>query len=136
MTDTNNREINVKEKQPLDMGGVESTRGEARFSPEVDIYESEEGLTIIADMPGVTAEGLSVDLNDDILTIQGVALPEEPRNKYLVREYETGTYFRQFSLSELIDQEKITASIKDGVLSLKMPNKAPAQPRKITVVTD
>ncbi|MDR2387736.1 MAG: Hsp20/alpha crystallin family protein [Deltaproteobacteria bacterium] len=136
MTDTNSREINVKEKQPLDTGGIENTRDEARFSPEVDIYESEDGLTVIADMPGVTAEGLSVDLKDNILTIQGTVQPQERRPKILLKEYETGDYFRQFSLSELIDQEKITASIKDGVLSVKLPNKAPAQPRKISVVTE
>ena len=136
MTETSSQEINVREKQPLDTGGAESTSGEPRFSPMVDIYETEEGLTVVADMPGVAADGLSVDLKDNILTISGKVTAEEKGKKYLTQEYEMGDYYRKFSLSELIDQEKITASIKDGVLSVKLPKQAPAQPRKITVVTE
>jgi HSP20 family protein len=136
MTESNSQEINVREKQPLDTGGIESTSGEPRFSPTVDIFESEQGLTVVADMPGVPADGLSVDLKDNVLTIFGKVLVEEKGSKYLFQEYEVGDYYRQFSLSELIDQEKITASIKDGVLTVKLPKQAPAQPRKITVATE
>ncbi|MDR1112077.1 MAG: Hsp20/alpha crystallin family protein [Deltaproteobacteria bacterium] len=136
MTDVSSQEINAREKQPLDTGGIESTSGEPRFSPVVDIWETEEGLTVVADMPGVPAEGLSVDLKDSVLTILG-RVEEEPKNrKSLTREYQTGDYFRQFTLSELIDQERITASIKDGVLTVILPKQAPAQPRKITVVAE
>ncbi|MDR2367833.1 MAG: Hsp20/alpha crystallin family protein [Deltaproteobacteria bacterium] len=136
MTESSSQEINVREKQPLDTGGIESTSGEPRFSPMVDIFETEEGLTVVADMPGVPADGLSVDLKDNVLTILGKVTAEVKGNKFLVQEYEMGDYYRQFSLSELIDQEKITASIKDGVLSVKLPKQAPAQPRKITVTTE
>ncbi|MDR0621562.1 MAG: Hsp20/alpha crystallin family protein [Deltaproteobacteria bacterium] len=136
MTDSNSQEINVREKQLLDTGGIESTSGEPRFSPLVDIFETEEGLTVIADMPGVAVDGLSVDLKDNVLTIQGKVNVEDKGKRYLAKEYEVGDYYRQFSLSELIDQEKITAAIKDGVLSVKLPKQAPAQPRKITVSTE
>jgi HSP20 family protein len=136
MTESNSQEINVREKQPLDTGGLESTSGEPRFSPMVDIWETDEGLTVVADMPGVAAEGLNVDLKDNVLTIFGKVSYDGKGKRYLIQEYEEGDYYRQFSLSELIDQEKITASIKDGVLTVKLPKQAPAQPRKITVVTE
>ncbi|MDR3134797.1 MAG: Hsp20/alpha crystallin family protein [Deltaproteobacteria bacterium] len=136
MTETNSQEINVREKQPLDTGGIESTSGEPRFSPTVDIFETVDGLTVVADMPGVEATGLSVDLKDNVLTILGKVIFEKKGKKYLVQEYEIGDFYRQFSLSEVIDQEKITASIKDGVLTVKLPKQAPAQPKKITVITE
>ena len=135
MTD-NSQELNVQDKTPVDMGGAETTSGEPRFNPLVDIWESEQGLTVVADMPGVTADGLSVDLRESVLTIYGKVLPEAAGRKVLSREYEVGDYYRQFSLSDQIDQEKIAASMRDGVLTLTLPKLAPAQPRKITVVAE
>jgi HSP20 family protein len=135
MSETN-QEINVQDKTPVDMGGAETTSGGPRFSPLVDIWENSEGLTVVADMPGVTAEGLNVDLRENVLTIYGKVLPEAGGRKMLSREYEVGDFYRQFSLSEHIDQERITASMKDGVLTLTLPKLAPAQPRKITVVAE
>ncbi|MDR1545226.1 MAG: Hsp20/alpha crystallin family protein [Deltaproteobacteria bacterium] len=130
------QEINVREKKPLDLGGAESTSGEPRFSPDVDIWETDAGLTLVADMPGVTADGLSVDLHENMLTIFGrVGEPKQP-GKYLAQEYEVGDFYRQFALSEQIDQDKIAAAVKDGVLTLTLPKQAPAQPRKITVVSE
>lgn len=137
MTDTSaNQEINVQEKTPVDMGGAETTSGGPRFSPLVDIWENDQGLTVVADMPGVTAEGLNVDLRENVLTIYGKVMPEAADRKVLTREFEVGDYYRQFSLSEHIDQEKITAAMKDGVLTLTLPKQAPAQPRKINVVAE
>ena len=135
MTD-NSQELNVQDKTPVDMGGAETTSGEPRFNPLVDIWESEQGLTVVADMPGVTADGLSVDLREIVLTIYGKVLPEAAGRKVLSREYEVGDYYRQFSLSDQIYQEKIAASMRDGVLTLTLPKLAPAQPRKITVVAE
>jgi HSP20 family protein len=133
MTD-NSQEINVQDKTPVDMGGAETTSGGLRFSPLVDIWENEQGLTVVADMPGVTAEGLSVDLRENVLTILGKVMPESADRKVISREFEVGDFYRQFSLSELIDQERISAAMRDGVLTLTLPKQAPAQPRKITVV--
>ena len=118
------------------MGGAETTSGGPRFSPLVDIWENDQGLTVVADMPGVTADGLNVDLRDNVLTILGKVLPEPTERKLLSREFEVGDFYRQFSLSEHIDQEKITAAMRDGVLTLTLPKQAPAQPRKITVVAE
>jgi HSP20 family protein len=135
MTETN-QEINVHDKTPVDMGGAETTSGGPRFSPLVDIWENEQGLTVVADMPGVSADGLNVDLRESVLTIHGKVLPEAGDRKILSREYEVGDYYRQFSLSEQIDQERISAAMRDGVLTLTLPKLAPSQPRKITVIAE
>ncbi|MDR2456285.1 MAG: Hsp20/alpha crystallin family protein [Deltaproteobacteria bacterium] len=136
MTDNANQEINVQAKTPVDMGGAETTSGGPRFSPLVDIWENDGGLTVVADMPGVSAEGLNVDLRENVLTIYGKVPVDVVKRKVLSSEFEVGDFYRQFSLSEHIDQERITASMKDGVLTLTLPKQAPAQPRKINVVSE
>jgi HSP20 family protein len=136
MSEEKTQEINAREKTPLDMGGAESTSGEPRFSPDVDIWESESGLTLVADMPGVPADGLNVDLKDNVLTIFGRVPSAVSEAKSLAQEYEVGNFYRQFSLSENIDQNGIAAAMKDGVLTLTLPKQAPAQPRRIAVVSE
>ncbi|MDR1873188.1 MAG: Hsp20/alpha crystallin family protein [Deltaproteobacteria bacterium] len=135
MTQTNTPELNVHEKRPLDPGSAEHTSTTPQFSPQVDIWENDQGLTVVADMPGVTADGLNIDLNDNVLTIHGHVLPPSATRKLLAQEFEVGDYYRQFKLSEDIDKEAIAATIKDGVLTVSLPKQAPAQPRKINVVT-
>ena len=85
-------------------------------------------------MPGVNAEHLSVGLHDNVLTLSGdVDSPEGPDETIVLRQYQTGRYFRQFTLSDTIDQDKVEANLTDGVLRLKLPKVAAAQPRRITV---
>lgn len=111
----------------------ETTREEERFvSPPVDIYETEEGLMLLADIPGVTADRLSVDVKDDVLTIEGrTELPAEGTAVY--QEFELPNFFRQFQLSEQVDVARITASLKHGVLTLKLPKAEAAKPKTIKV---
>jgi HSP20 family molecular chaperone IbpA len=91
-------------------------------------------ITLLADMPGVKAGDLNIDLRDDTLTLTGVVAPfEGPEEEDLRIEYEVGTYYRQFTMSELIDQSKIDAQLSDGVLRLSLPKVEKATPRKITV---
>lgn len=126
-------DLNVREKQEVTVGSAETTSGKPMFSPVVDIWETETGLMLVADMPGVISEDLSLDLQDNTLTISGrVAQPPEGR-RMLLSEYEVGNYYRQFSLADNINQSAITASLKDGVLELELPRVAPAQPRKIEI---
>jgi HSP20 family protein len=136
MSELNVQEINAQEKTPVDTGGAETTSGGPRFIPLVDIFENEQGLVLIADMPGVAADGINVDLRENTLTIFGKVGLEQADRKQLSREFEVGDYYRQFALSEQIDQERITAVMKDGVLTLGLPKLAPAQPRKIAVVAE
>lgn len=129
-------DLNVREKQEVSMGSAEATSDKPMFSPVVDIWETETGLMLLADMPGVGSEELSLDLQDNTLTISG-RVPQPPEGRRtLMKEYEVGNFYRQFSLAENIDQAAITASLKDGVLKLELPRVAPAQPRKIEIKTD
>lgn len=130
------QDMNVREKQEVSMGAAESTNDKPMFVPVVDIWETDKGLMLVADMPGVTTDNLSVDLSDNTLTISGKVAPAPEGRKSLIREYEEGGFYRQFSLAENIDQSGITAALKDGVLTLELPRVAPAQPRKIEIKTE
>jgi HSP20 family protein len=111
----------------------ERTRMQERYmQPPVDIYETDEGLVLLADLPGVSPEDLKVRLEDGILTIQATAkhsIDAEP----IYREFELYNFFRQFELSEQVDQERITASLNHGVLRLYLPRVEKAKPREIPV---
>jgi HSP20 family protein len=113
--------------------GREKTRDQERYmQPPVDIYEKQEGLVLLADLPGVAPGDLNVRLEDNILTIQAKAhhvVNAEP----IYREFELVNFFRQFELSDEVDQEKITARINNGVLILELPKAEKAKPRQINV---
>ena len=133
MAATDNKEIKVREKQEV-AHPAEQTRPGVYFTPNVDIFETETQLTLLADMPGVKAEDLVIDLRDNTLTLEGgIAPAEDPKEELLYEEYTTGRFYRQFSLSEVIDQKKIDAQLTDGVLRLTLPKVEKATPRKITV---
>ena len=133
MTDSKSKELQVKPKQEV-AASAEQTRAGLVFTPEVDIFETDNEITLLADMPGVTAENLTIDLRDDVLTLSGDVLASEGANEeHLLIEYETGKYFRQFTLSNLIDQNRIDAKLNNGVLRLKLPKVEKATPRKIAV---
>lgn len=133
MTINDTRELKVKDKQEV-TAPAEQTRQGAVFSPHVDIFETDQQITLLADLPGVGADMLSIDLRDNVLTLSGeVAPPESPQEKALLSEYETGRYFRQFTLSDVIDQKRIDAQLKDGVLRLTLPKVEKATPRTIKV---
>jgi HSP20 family molecular chaperone IbpA len=113
--------------------GVQDTRETARsIAPPVDIYETEEGLTVVADLPGVEKENVDVRVEKGVLTLNARTsngFIQEP----LHREWTLRNYFRQFALSEEVDQEKIEAEMKHGVLTIKLPRREEAKPRQIQV---
>ena len=114
----------------------EQTRPGPVYSPAVDIFENDNSITVLADMPGVKAQDLKIDLRESVLTLTGrVTSPESPKESDVLREFQTGTFFRQFTLSETIDQGKIDAKLTDGVLRLELPKVEKARPRQITVRT-
>ena len=134
MVETESKALRAKEKR--EVTAVEQTKPGPTFTPAVDIFETDQEITVLADMPGVKAKDLTIDLRDDVLSLYGeVDAPEGPREVDVLREYETGKYLRQFTLPEVIDQSKIEADLKDGVLRLRLPKVEPAKPRKITVKT-
>ena len=133
MAATDSKELKVREKQELAQP-AEQTRPGLVFTPSVDIFETESEITLLADMPGVPPDNLSIDLRDNTLTLEGDIAPVGDQKEEMVySEYSTGRYYRQFSLSEVIDQAKIEAQLQDGVLRLSLPKVEKATPRKITV---
>lgn len=111
----------------------ESTRNQERYiTPPVDIYETPEGLVVMADLPGVTQDSLDVRVDNNVLTIRGIARHESLGNA-VHREYELINFFRQFELGEKINQGKISAELKHGVLTLGLPKAEEAKPRRIEV---
>jgi HSP20 family protein len=112
----------------------EHTHPGPMHSPAVDICESEDRISLLADMPGVKAADLKIDLRDSVLTLSGRVTPSSSSNETgILREFEPGTFFRQFTLSEMIDQGKIDAKLSDGVLRLDLPKLERAKPRQIAV---
>jgi HSP20 family molecular chaperone IbpA len=111
----------------------EATHSRERYiTPPVDIYENEAGLVVLADLPGVAREGLDVRVENDILTIRGAA-GNGLSGEAIYREFELANYFRQFELSDKVDQTGITAELKHGVLTLRLPKAQEAKPKKIEV---
>lgn len=127
------KEMQVREKQAVRQAG-EPTTAERYFVPAVDIYETEEAVTVLADMPGVAKDGVEIRLEDDTLTIKGTKGGNGGKDeRMLLKEFESGHYLRRFTMAEVIDQAKIEATMADGVLTLKLPKVEPAKPRKIVV---
>jgi len=127
------KDLQAKEKMEITSSAEQITPGFV-FTPEVDIFETEKEITLLADLPGVDTDGLEIDLRDNTLTLTGVANNSKDESEInLITEYEVGKYYRQFTISEVIYQDKIDAVLKDGVLRLTLPKAEKAQPKKITV---
>ena len=109
------------------------TRDTSRFLvPAVDIYETEDALHVIADVPGVREEDLDIRVEDRVLTISGKPSLVTGED-LLMQEFELMPYFRQFRLGDDVDQEKIEAKLQHGVLTLHLPKADQAKPKKIKV---
>ena len=125
----------VRAAQP---GGAERTRDRPVYVPRVDIVETEDALEVLADMPGVTKDGVEVTLEQRVLTIRGragaSAAPEGRAPLHL--EYEPGDYERSFALSDAVDPSGIEARVRGGVLRLRLPKAGPAELRRIEVTAD
>ena len=133
---TATQDIQGRDKQEIQSTSEHTTPGQV-FSPLVDIFEDDQTLTIVADMPGVPSENVSIDLKEDVLTLSGVpslSVPDE--DEVVVQEFKTGKFLRQFTLSEVIDQANIKATLNHGVLRVTLPKVGPAKPRKIQISED
>jgi HSP20 family molecular chaperone IbpA len=118
-------------------GNAEQTRSQQLYLPRTDIYESEDQLVLLADMPGVKQDGIDITLEQNILTIYGRAeVPELSGYSLTYAEYGTGDFRRVFALSNEIDRDGIQATMKNGVLKLILPKSKLAMPRKITVQSE
>jgi HSP20 family molecular chaperone IbpA len=128
--------LQARENREL-AGTAEATRPGALLTPLVDIFEDPQAITLVADMPGVKSSDLSIDLHEGILTVTGHGEGAEgPNESTMIREFPAGTFRRSFSLSEAIDQTKIEAALKNGVLRLRLPKVERAKPRQISIQSD
>lgn len=117
--------------------GGERNRERFVFTPPIDIFETEEGLVLHADLPGVSVETLDLQVQDNKLTLFGRNQPAVPEGaRPLHREYEEGDFLRSFILSDEVDHERISATMSNGVLKVVLPRAARAEPRRIEVSSD
>jgi HSP20 family protein len=127
------QELQVQKKRELE-NKEESTIPVRLFVPVADIYEAERDLTIILEMPGVEKSNVDILVEDGVLNVGGrLDLTKYQGLQPLYTEYNIGHYARSFRLSSKIDQNKIAAEMKDGVLSLKLPKVEEAKPRSIKI---
>ncbi|MCU7925910.1 MAG: Hsp20/alpha crystallin family protein [Candidatus Thiodiazotropha sp. (ex Dulcina madagascariensis)] len=114
----------ITNRKPLDPKVAETSYRTVR--PRVDIFEDDTGITVLADMPGVSQEGLDIQVDRETLSIDGCM-------GAIAADIRTTHYQRSFSLSSELDSDRIEAMLKDGVVSLRIPKREQYQPRKIEI---
>lgn len=102
------------------------------IEPPVDIFEVNDGLIVVADLPGVNKDGADVRVDNGLLTIQG-KVQSPASGEPLFSEFNLMNYYRQFRLNEEVDQDKIKADMKHGVLTIQLPKMESAKPKRIAV---
>ena len=123
------KDISVKSGREIE--GHEQTR-DLFIRPAVDIFETDDGLTLLADLPGVNKEDLQVDIDQNLLTVQANA-KSQLKGEPILREFLQGNFYRQFQLPDEIDPGKIAAEMKNGVLTLQLPKSEASKPRHIEI---
>jgi len=127
------QELQVQEKRELEKK-QESTAPARLFMPTADIYEAEQALTVVLEMPGVDKTNVDISVEAGVLTIEGrLDFAKYAGMQPVYTEYNIGHYRRSFSLSNKIDQGKIGAEMKDGVLTITLPKAEEAKPRRISI---
>ncbi len=110
-----------------------ATREETRYIvPPVDIYETDDALTVVVDLPGVGKDNVDVRVEENVLTIKGTPDYEPPAN-LLLGEFNLQGYYRQFQLSDEVNQGRISADSKNGVLTIHLPKAEKSKPKQIKV---
>jgi HSP20 family molecular chaperone IbpA len=133
---TQSKELQTQdvEKQEISTDVAERIRARKAYVPRADIFETNEAIVVVADMPGVDQNSLDVTVEKSVLSLNGFVEPDHPANYSLVyAEYEEGDYQRHFTLSNEVDQDNIQATVKNGVLRLYLPKIGPVQAKKISV---
>jgi HSP20 family molecular chaperone IbpA len=127
--------LQVQEKREAEKA-QEQTRPLRAFLPTADIFETEDALTLILEMPGVDRSNIDVNVENGVLIIEGrIDLSKYEGLRPVYGEYNIGPFRRSFRISSQIDQEKIKAEMRDGVITLTLPKAEQAKPRRIEVRT-
>ena len=125
--------LEVQEKKEL-VSKEEKTVPARYYVPNTDIYETEDALTVVMEMPGVEKKDVEVHLENDVLRVEGrIDFGKYEGLDPLYTEYNVGHFARAFTLSREIDQQQISAQVEDGVLTLTLKKAAEARPRRIAV---
>ena len=131
--ETKDLQVQETEKQEVVDSGAERTRERECFVPRADIYETDDSVTVVADMPGVDENSVDITLEQNVLTINSYTAPGGLQGYRLAyAEYQVGDYQRRFTLSDKIDRDKIEATVSGGVLHLHLPKIGPTT-KKIAV---
>lgn len=125
----------TKQEQPETAAAVERTRECPSYTPRFDIFETEEELVLYGDLPGVEPADLDIRFENRELTVHGKVAPRHAERRHLYGEYGIGDFYRTFAIGETIDSGKISAELKNGVLSLHLPKTEAVKPRRIAVKT-
>ena len=128
MTET--KDVTIQENK----AGQEAKEQQRTIRPAVDIFEDPTGITLHADMPGVAKDDLNIQIDNDSLSIDGeISIPTPGNMDAVYADVRSGRYQRSFSLSRELDGDNIDASLRDGVLILRIPKREEHKPRKIEV---
>lgn len=126
-------ELQVQEKKEV-AEGRETTVPARHYIPQTDIFEDEDALTVVMEMPGVGKDNVSVDIENDQLKVEGrIDFSNYDGMDPVYTEYNVGHYQRAFAISNKIDRDRISAELADGVLTLRLPKAEDVKPRKIEV---
>jgi HSP20 family protein len=132
-TMSGSQELTVRDKREM-VAKEEKTTPGRYFVPSADIHETGEALTVVMEMPGVDRNRLNVSLENDVLRVDGqIDFAKYEGMEPVYTEYNVGHYSRSFTLSNKIDQERISAQLEDGVLTLTLPKAAEARVRRIAI---
>jgi HSP20 family protein len=127
------QELQVQQKREVDKG-QEATTPMRAFMPNADIFETEDALTVVLEMPGVDRDHIDINVDNGVLTVEGkIDFGKYEGLQPVYSEYNVGPYRRSFRISNLIDQNKISAVMRDGVIELVLPKAEEAKPRRIEV---
>ena len=127
------QELQVQQKREVDKD-QESTIPMRTYMPTADIFETEDALTVVLEMPGVSKDNVDVSVETGVLTIEGrIDFQKYEGLQPVYGEYNVGPYRRGFRISSQIDQNKIAAEMRDGVITLTLPKAEEAKPRRIAV---
>jgi HSP20 family protein len=128
------QELQVQQKREVDKDR-EATIPTRAYMPTADIFETDDALTVVLEMPGVSKDNVDVSVENGVLTIEGrIDFKKYEGLQPLYSEYNVGPYRRSFRISSQVDQNKITAEMRDGVITLALPKAEEAKPRRIAVV--
>jgi HSP20 family protein len=123
----------VVQKEAGEISRPEATRGGYYYTPRVDIYETDDELVFLCDLPGVRPEDIDLRFERGELTLHGRVRPRQEGVRYLLNEYGVGDFYRSFTVHEELDANQITADFKHGVLTVHLPKREEAKPRKIAI---